>query len=135
MLAESLLGCVLKTRVFARWARRESLADRELCHAVAEMMQGLIDARLGGGVFKKRVAKAGQGKRGGYRVIVASNLGDRWVFMFGFAKNERDKVDDEELRLIKGLAASFMGMSPGKLLQAVEAGELIEVRCGKQEIA
>lgn len=135
MLAEPLLERVSKTRTFARWARRESLADRELCRAGSEMMQGLIDAQLGGGVFKKRVARAGQGKSGGYRVIVASNLGDRWVLMFGFAKNERGNVDDEELRLIKRLAASFMEMSPGKLRQAIEAGELIEVRCGKQETA
>ena len=130
MLAEPLLERVFKTRIFARWARREGLADRELCRAGSEMMQGLVDARLGGGVFKKRVARAGQGKSGGYRVIVASNLGDRWVFMFGFAKNERDNVDDEELRLIRRLAASFMGMSAAKLRQAIEAGELIEVRCG-----
>jgi len=135
MPAEPLQERVLKTRTFARWARRESLADRELCRAVSEMKEGLIDARLGAGVFKKRVARPGQGKSGGYRVIVASNLGDRWVFMFGFAKNERDNVDDEELRLIKRLAASFMGMNSEKLRQAIEAGELIEVRCGKQETA
>lgn len=135
MPAEPLLEGVFKTRTFARWARSEGLADRELCRAGSEMMQGLIDARLGGGVFKKRVARAGQGKSGGYRVIVASNLGDRWVFMFGFAKNERDNVDDEELRLIKRLAASLMDMSAVKLRQAIEAGELIEVRCGKQETA
>ena len=135
MLVEPLPELVFKTRIFARWARHESVADRELCRAGAAMMQGLIDARLGGGVFKKRVARAGQGKSGGYRVIVASNLGDRWVFMFGFAKNERDNVDDEELRLIKRLAALFLGMSAGKLRQAIEAGELIEVRCGKQETA
>jgi hypothetical protein len=55
--------------------------------------------------------------------------------MFGFAKNERDNIDDEELRLIKRLAASFLGMSDGKLRQAIEAEELIEVRCGKQETA
>lgn len=135
MAAEPLQERVLKTRAFARWARGESLGERELCRSVSEMKQGLIDARLGGGVFKKRVARRGQGKSGGYRVIVASNLGDRWVFMFGFAKNERDNVDDEELGLIKKLAASFMGMNAEKLRQAIEAQELIEVRCGKQETA
>ena len=135
MPADPLPERVFKTRTFARWARHASLANRELCRAAAEMIQGLIDARLGGGVFKKRVARAGQGKSGGYRVIVAWNLGDRWIFMFGFAKNERDNIDDEEVRLIKRLAASFLEMSDGKLRQAIEAEELIEVQCGKQETA
>jgi len=68
---------IYKTRSFARWVKREGLADRDLCDAVVEMQKGLIDARLGGGLIKKRVARSGHGKRGGYRVILASNLGDR----------------------------------------------------------
>ena len=54
-----------KTRVFARWARKEGMADRVLLAAVAEMESGLVDARLGGGLFKKRVGLPGSGKRGG----------------------------------------------------------------------
>ena len=38
---------------------------------------GLIDANLGGEVLKKRVARKGQGKRGGYRVIVAARKGGK----------------------------------------------------------
>ena len=60
---------ILKTRTFARWSKREDLTDSELAGAVSEMQRGLIDARLGGGVFKKRVAKRGQGKSGGYRAM------------------------------------------------------------------
>jgi len=90
---------------------------------------------LGGGVFKKRVAKRGQGKSGGYRVILASNLGDRWVLMFGFAKNERDNIDDEELNLMKELAAAFLAMDEQMLKRAINAGELVEIRHGKQETA
>ena len=94
---------ILKTKTFNRWAKREWLADRELYEAVIEMRNGLIDAHLGGGVIKKRVRRAGHGKRRAYRVIVASNLGERWIFMFGFPKNERDNIDDVELRLMKRL--------------------------------
>jgi len=120
-----------KTRTFARWMKREELADDDLRKAVAEMRAGLIDARLGGGLFKKRVARLGEGKRGGYRVLVASNLGERWVFMFGFAKNERDNIDDDELRLMKRIAAAWLEMSSPMLNKAVEAGELVEIRHGK----
>ena len=135
MPAEPSPARVLKTRTFARWAKREGLADGELSHAVSEMERGLVDARLGGGVLKKRIAKRGQGKRGGYRVILASNLGDRWVFMFGFAKNERDNIDDEELKLMKDLAAVFLAMNEQMLKRAITAGELVEIRHGKQETA
>lgn len=135
MPADPTPARVLKTRTFARWARRDGLGDGELAAAVSEMKEGLINARLGGGVFKKRVAKRGQGKRGGYRVIVASNLGDRWVFLFGFAKNELDNIDDEELKLMKNLAAAFLAMDEPMLKRTIAAGELVEIRHGKQETA
>ncbi len=121
---------IYKTRSFARWVKREGLADRDLCDAVVEMQKGLIDARLGGGLIKKRVARSGHGKRGGYRVILASNLGDRWVFMFGFAKNERDNVDDDELRLMKRLASAFLEMDDRMLKQALTSGEILEIHHG-----
>ena len=126
---------ILKTRAFARWARRERLPDDSLLAAVEEMAAGLIDARLGGGVFKKRIAKLGQGKSGGYRVILVSNLGDRWVFLYGFSKSERDNIDDHELRLTKRLAVVFLAMSEQALARAIVTGELVEVRHGKQETA
>jgi len=121
---------IYKTRSFARWVKREGLADRDLCDAVVEMQKGLIDARLGGGLIKKRVARSGHGKRGGYRVILASNFGDRWVFMFGFAKNERDNVDDDELRLMKRLASAFLEMDDRMVKQALTSGEILEIHHG-----
>ena len=121
---------IYKTRSFARWVKREGLADRDLCDAVVEMQKGLIDARLGGGLIKKRVARSGHGKRGGYRVILASNLGDRWVFMFGFAKNERDNVDDDELRLMKRLTSAFLEMDDRMLKQALTSGDILEIHHG-----
>ena len=126
---------VFKTRVFSRWAKREGLAHRELCDAVAEMQQGLTDARLGGSVVKKRVARAGQGKRGSYRTILATNLRDRWFFMFGFAKNERDNIDEDELKMLKQLAAAFLGMDDSAIAEAKKRSELVEIDCGKQETA
>lgn len=126
---------VFKTRVFSRWARREGLADEDLCKAVAEMQKGLVDAQLGGGVYKKRVARAGEGKRGGYRVILATNLRERWFFMYGFAKNERDNVDEEELKMLKQLAAALLGMKDPDIEEARKRGELVEIDCGKQETA
>ena len=120
-----------KTRTFTRWMKREGLADRDLRDALVEMQNGLVDARLGGGLVKKRIARAGQGKSGGYRVLVASNFGERWVFMFGFAKNERDNIDDDELKLIKRLAATLLSLSESDVHKALTDGELLEIKHGK----
>ena len=81
------MGRVFKTRHFARWTRKSGLSDRALCQAVDEMIAGLIDADLGGGLVKKRVGLPGRGKRGGARTLVATNKRSRWFFVFGFEKN------------------------------------------------
>ncbi|WP_255437727.1 type II toxin-antitoxin system RelE/ParE family toxin [Comamonas flocculans] len=96
---------VFKTRYFQRWMRKTELADAALCKAVQEMAAGLIDADLGGGVVKKRVGLAGRGKRGGVRTLLATNKGSRWFFVFGFEKNERDNISDDELQALKDYAA------------------------------
>ena len=97
------------------------------------MLQGLVDARLGGGVVKKRIARAGEGKRGGYRTILATNLRDRWFFMFGFAKNERDNIRDDELKMLRQLAAALVRMDDPAIAEARNRSELVEINCGEQE--
>lgn len=48
---------VLKRKDFARWQAGEKLPDAALCKAVEEMESGLVDADLGGFLYKKRVAR------------------------------------------------------------------------------
>ena len=91
------------------------------------MEQGLIDARLGGHVVKKRVAMPGRGKRGGARTLVAFKEDDKAFFIFGFAKNERANVSDDELKALKLLAKELLNYTAATLKQAVEASELIEI--------
>jgi hypothetical protein len=118
---------VFKTRTFARWSRKASLPDATLRKAVDEMTAGLIDADLGCGVYKKRVPMAGRGKRGGARVIVGTNFGTRWFFLFGFEKNERATIDDKELAVLQKAAAIFLEMDANALDRALAAGELTEM--------
>ena len=119
-----------KTRVFARWARKEGVTDRVLLIAVTEMESGLVDARLGGGLFKKRVALPGGGKSGGARTIVAGNFRDRWIFLYGFAKNERENIDRKEARDLKRIAGVMLALDRTALGQLLESGKLLEVRDG-----
>jgi hypothetical protein len=95
--------------------------------AVQEMMLGLVDADLGGGLVKKRIGQPGQGKSGGYRTLVATYKGNRWVFVFGFPKNERSNIDKDEAEALKKLAAHLLSLTTQALDKAQRAGELIEV--------
>jgi hypothetical protein len=118
---------VFKTRHFGRWLRKSGLSDRALCQAVNEMIAGLIDADLGGGLVKKRVGLPGRGKRGGARTLVATNKANRWFFVFGFEKNERANISDEELKALKNLAADLLVRAPQQLEAAIADGTLQEI--------
>jgi hypothetical protein len=92
---------VFKTRSFARWSRKTQVSDLTLRNAIAEMAAGLIDADLGGSVYKKRVPLPGRGKSGGARVLVATRHTNRWFLLYGFGKNEQVNIDDRELAALQ----------------------------------
>ena len=123
---------VFRTRTFDRSMKRSGMTDRALWAAVLEMAEGLIDADLGGHVVKKRVALPGQGKRGGARTIVATNLAERWFFLYGFRKNERANIGKDELRALQEVAKDLLGLDDRQLDIALQAGEIVEVRDGDE---
>jgi hypothetical protein len=118
---------VFKTRYFSRWMRKTDLTDNALCSAVNEMMQGLIDADLGGNVVKKRVGLAGRGKRGGARTLVATNHGNRWFFVYGFEKNDRANIAGDELEGLQDIAGQLLALSIAQLDEAVQDTSLKEI--------
>ncbi len=118
-----------KTRWFDRWARKQELTTPILSAPVREMTAGLYDADLGGGLLKKRIARTGQGKSGGFRTLVATNKGNRWVFMYGFPKNERSNIDKDEEEALKKLAAHLLSLTAQAFDNAQRAGELMEMDC------
>lgn len=118
---------VFKTRHFARWLRKTELSDKRLCEAVAEMAAGLIDADLGKGVVKKRIALPGRGKSSGARTLVATNRGSRWFFVFGFEKNERANIDDAELDALQEIAGDLLKLTGAELDHAVTEETLLEI--------
>ena len=103
------------------------MTDHVLCDAVAEMVDGLIDADMGGGVVKKRIALPGRGKNGGARTLVATNKGSRWYFVLGFEINQRDNINDEELEALRELAKGLLERNAAQLGQAVNDGALQEI--------
>jgi hypothetical protein len=124
---------IFKAKTFARFARRERIADVSLSDAIAQAERGLVDADLGGGLIKLRLARPGQGKRGGYRMLIAFRSKLRAVFLFGFAKNELDNIDDDQLSTLRETAALWLAANAQKIEQAIKDGLLIEVRDDDQK--
>ena len=88
---------------------------------------------LGGGLLKKRIARPGQGKSGGYRTLVATNKRNRSVFVYGFPKNERSNIDGDAAAALKNLAAHLLSLTAQVVTKAKQAGEQIEVNCDAQD--
>lgn len=118
---------IFKAKAAAKFVRRERIADASLREAIQRAERGLIDADLGGGLIKQRVARAGHGRSGGYRMMIAYRIGDRAVFLLGFAKNERDNVSETEIAALRKLALVWLHASAGGIAVAMEEGVLQEV--------
>ena len=99
--------------------------------AVADAERGLIDADLGGGVIKQRIARRGQGKSGGFRVVILYRRGARAFFVYGFAKSERANISQDELAALKELSTELLAYTEGEIMRAVASGPLIEVTCNE----
>jgi hypothetical protein len=129
IIEADVADAIFKTKGFARYARREGLDDAALCEAVARADRGIIDADLGQGVIKQRVARQGQGRSGGFRVIVFYRLGSRVVFVDGFAKNEKDNISARELQELRDAADVVWKLTAKQVKALVDAGKWIEVYC------
>jgi len=120
---------VFKSAWFQKFARKEKISDAALYEAVARAGRGLIDADLGGGVIKQRVARPGEGRSGGYRTLIFFRVGTRAVFAFGFAKSDRDNISAEDEGILRSTAKLTLGFSDAEIDQLVDAGKLEEVNC------
>lgn len=118
---------IFKNKLFDKWACKEGITDNILRVAVTEMESGLIDADLGGHIYKKRVALQGRGKRGGARTLLAYRMGKKAFFMYGFSKNELENIDSKELKALKQLAAIQLGWNEEQLALALQHEKLFEV--------
>jgi hypothetical protein len=124
---------IFTTKSFGRFCRKAGITDQALDCAVEELERGLIDADLGGGVLKKRIARVGGGKSGGFRTLLAFRSGDRTVFIFGFAKSGRDNISSSQLSSLKEAAKVYLGLTDDEIEEALRAGALREVTYDEEE--
>ena len=123
-----------KTRPFARFTNRGGIPDAVLCDAVRRAERGTVDADLGGGVLKQRIARKGQGRSGGFRVIVVFRRGERAFFVHGFAKSDRENLRRNELRALRSLANEMLGLDGPGLDAMLANGTISEVSCDGQAV-
>jgi hypothetical protein len=118
---------IYKNAWFGRFARREKIKDAVLKDAIARAERGIIDAELGGGVIKQRIARPGQGRSGGYRSIIIFQKGERALFVYGFAKSDREDIEPVELVGFKKLAKEWFTFSDQKIAAMIKNQELTEI--------
>jgi hypothetical protein len=124
---------VFKTSVFSRFERGERITDKSLSESIERAERGLVDADLGGGVIKQRVARPGQERSGGYRVLIAYRAGHRAIFLYGFAKRERENIKPDELQTLREIAAAWLAADARKIAEALNQGALKEVAYDEKE--
>lgn len=123
---------IFRNAWFERYARKQRIADADLIDAVRRAERGQVDADLGGGVIKQRVARTGQGKSGGYRTIILYRQERRAFFVFGFAKSEQANIDDDDEAQFKQMAKELLALSDEQMAVLVEKGRFSEVEDGEE---
>lgn len=118
---------LFKTKWFSKFTKKQHIHDKQLIAAIKDIQAGKIDADLGGGLIKQRFARQGKGKSGGYRSILVYSQNDKAVFLYGFAKNERDNLSQLEEREYKAFAKIILGFTEDKVDKLVESGAWQEI--------
>lgn len=118
---------IFKYKSFDRWASSERLSDKTLKEALGEMSRGLYDADLGSGLYKKRIAMPGKGKSGSYRTLIAFQANEKAFFLFGFSKNERENIADNEKKMYRKLAQDLLDLDAQGIEKLIDIGKFIEV--------
>ena len=124
---------IYKTKFFEKLASQADLSDQALCRAIKEIQDGLLDADLGGGLFKKRIARSGKGKSGGYRTLIVSNKKGLWFFVFVYPKNVQSNLDANEEKALKLYAAQLLSLKPAAIDGLINTGKLIRVICDEKK--
>jgi hypothetical protein len=126
---------IFKNAWFVRFSRRHGISDSVLREAVERAEMGRIDADLGGGVLKQRIARAGQGKSGGFRTIILYRRSDRAFFVYGFAKSDRANVDRDEVETFRKAARYVLDLSDRQLDALIAKGQFAEIKGDDEEIS
>ena len=118
---------VFKYKTFEKWAKKQGMGNDDLKKAITEINKGVIDANLGGHVYKKRIGIHGKGNRSSHRTIILMKIHDKAIFAHGFAKGEKDNITIKELEGFKAMAEAFLDLDDEQINLLVDKQNFIEV--------
>jgi hypothetical protein len=118
---------IFKNAWFERFARKQKIPAAMLREAVQRAEQGLIDADLGGGVIKQRVARSGQGRSGGYRTLILYRQAHRAFFVYGFAKSDQANISAAEEAAFKKAAHHVLNLTDEQIATLIRNKQFWEV--------
>lgn len=117
----------LVTKWFSKWSRKAGLTNSAILESLDDLEKGLSIADLGKNLFKVRVKREGQGKSSGYRTIVVFKKDRIAIFLYGFAKNERENISNKELSYFKKLGSDFLKLNSSQLKKAIKKEVLFDL--------
>ena len=117
----------LKTKWFNKWSKKNSIKDDTLIKTITSMSDNLGTVNLGGGLHKVRIPRDLEGKSGGYRSNVVLKQNELAIFVYGFAKNEKDNLSKDELNYFKKLAKDLLKIEIKKYKSLIQSGEFIRI--------
>ena len=118
---------VLSTKWFKKWSKKANLKNQDLLEAIENLEGGISTAKLGNHLFKIRVKREHSGKSSGFRAIVVYQENDRAIFLYGFGKNEKENIDNAELRYFKKLGNDLLALRKNQLKQFIEQRILFDI--------
>ena len=123
---------IFKNKWFVKFAKKERITDEKLCEMVVDLEKGAIDVDYGAGVIKQRLARPNQGKSSGYRCIILFRVKAGAFFVYGFPKNERENISQDDEQAFKELAQQMLCFTDNDLELMLRAGVLVEVSYNDQ---
>ena len=90
-------------------------------------MRSKPDADMGGGLYKYRIARPGEGSRGGGRVLIALKTGSRAILMFAWEKKDMENIKSNELKAYRDLAKIYLGFTDLQMTKLVKERVLVEI--------
>jgi hypothetical protein len=124
---------IFKTKWFTKFAKKQGISDATLLQVVQDIEDGKVDADLGDGVIKQRIARPGQGKSAGYRSIILYQKANKAFFVYGFAKSQQENIAEHEERAFKDLAITFFAYSDDELAEAIAEETFKEINNHEQQ--
>jgi hypothetical protein len=123
---------IFAIKQFHKWAQSNELTDDLLRNAVDEVEKGIVDANLGGNLYKKRIATKGRGKSGSVRTLLVYAVSRRTFFMFGFEKADQANISQKEEKVLKILGKEYLKFGEAKLTTLLKEKAIFEITKGKE---